>query len=124
MELSQVQKDIVFAQNTAIYLKTDRADEKIKLLIERIRHLFSQTRKQILILTFTHKAREEIKKYVHDIPESEEKIFVGTFCDFCKSVLKSYRHLIGLKEMPHTYERKKDKMVFIYQSHPANTVSS
>ena len=68
IELSQTQTDIVYyAKDNAIYLKTSSGSGKMRVLTERTRHLLTLTKRQILVLTFTHKATEEIKKQMNNI---------------------------------------------------------
>ena len=122
MEFSETQKNIVYAKNGPMYLKANASTGKMRVLTERVRYLLSQTKRQILVLTFTYKAIEEIKVRLNDIPKRDERIFIGTFYDFCHSVLKNHRYHIGLGKMPYIFKSENDKIAFIDQGYCTNSI--
>ncbi len=113
VELSEKQREIVFAQEGPIYVKASAGSGKTRVLTERIRHLLGNTKKKLLALTFTNKAGEEIKQRLSNIPEIDDRLFVGTFHSFCQYVLENHGNLIGLSEMPHIFEDEADRLELI-----------
>ena len=113
IELSEKQKEIVFAENDPIYVKASAGSGKTRVLTERVRYLLGKTNKKVLALTFTNKAGEEIKERLSDIPEIEKRVFVGTFHGFCQSMLENHGNLIGLSKMPHIFEDETDRLELV-----------
>lgn len=116
VELSERQKEIVFAENSAIYVKASAGSGKTRVLTERVRYLLGKTNKKVLALTFTNKAGEEIKERLSDIPEIEKRVFIGTFHSFCQSMLENHGNLIGLSKMPHIFEDEIDRLELVEQA--------
>ena len=116
IELSEKQKEIVFAENGPIYVKASAGSGKTRVLTERVRYLLSETNKKVLALTFTNKAGEEIKERLSDISEIEKRVFVGTFHGFCQSILENHGNLIGLAKMPHIFEDETDRLELVGQA--------
>jgi len=118
MSLSEKQKEIVFADEGAIYVEASAGSGKTRVITERIRHLLSKTKKQILALTFTNKAGQEIKERLKDsnIENIQQRLFVGTFHGFCQYVLENHGSSIGLSPMPHIFEDNRDRLELISQA--------
>ena len=116
IELSEKQKEIVFAENGAIYVKASAGSGKTRVLTQRVRHLLDKTNKKVLALTFTNKAGEEIKERLSDVSEIEKRVFVGTFHGFCQSILENHGNLIGLAKMPHIFEDETDRLELVGQA--------
>lgn len=116
VELSDKQKEIVFFEDGAIYVKASAGSGKTRVLTERIRYLLSKTKRNILALTFTNKAGEEIKQRLSNIPEIDSRLFVGTFHGFCQYVLENHGSSIGLSKMPHIFEEEADRLELIAQA--------
>jgi len=116
IELSEKQKEIVFAENGPIYVKASAGSGKTRVLTERVRYLLSKTNKKVLALTFTNKAGEEIKERLSDISGIEKRVFVGTFHGFCLSMLENHGNLIGLAKMPHIFEDETDRLELVEQA--------
>jgi DNA helicase-2/ATP-dependent DNA helicase PcrA len=118
MSLSEKQKEIVYADEGAIYVEASAGSGKTRVITERIRHLLSKTKKQILALTFTNKAGQEIKERLKDsdIENIQQRLFVGTFHGFCQYVLENHGSSIGLSPMPHIFEDNKDRLELISQA--------
>jgi len=116
IQLSEKQKEIVSAENRAIYIKASAGSGKTRVLTQRIRYLLNQTKKRILALTFTNKAGAEIKERLSDMSEIEKRVLVGTFHSFCHSMLENHGHLIGLTKMPHIFEDETDRLELIEQA--------
>lgn len=113
VELSKKQREIVQAENTAIYVKASAGSGKTRILTERVRYLLNRTRKKILALTFTNKAGKEIKERLSDIQDIDKQAFIGTFHGFCKSVLENHGYLIGFQKMPHIFGSQSDRLELI-----------
>lgn len=113
VELSEKQKEIVFAEDGAIFVKASAGSGKTRVLTERIRYLLGKTNKKVLALTFTNKAGDEIKERLNDIPDIKKRVFVGTFHSFCQSMLESHGNLIGLSKMPHIFEDEADRLELV-----------
>jgi len=116
VELSEKQKNAVFSNSEAIYVKASAGSGKTRVLTERVRYLLSQTDKKILALTFTNKAGEEIKERLSDIENINEKSFIGTFHSFCQTILENRIHLLGYEEMPQVFENENDRLELIEKS--------
>ncbi len=114
--LSPKQEAIVFAEDGPIYVKASAGSGKTRVLTERIRHLLGQTKKNILALTFTNKAGEEIRQRLTDISEIESRLFIGTFHGFCQHVLENHGSMIGLSKMPHIFEEEADRLELVEQA--------
>jgi len=104
IELSEKQKEIVFAENIPIYVKASAGSGKTRVLTERVRYLLTKTNKKVLALTFTNKAGEEIKERLNVISGIEKRVFVGTFHGFCKTILENHGHLIGNAKITNIFE--------------------
>lgn len=116
IELSEKQKEIVFADNIPIYVKASAGSGKTRVLTERVRYLLTNTNKKVLTLTFTNKAGEEIKDRLSTIPEIEKRVFVGTFHGFCQYILENHGNSIGLSKIPHIFEDEQDRLELIEQA--------
>ena len=113
-ELSEKQKEIVFAQTgRAIYVKACVGSGKTRVLTERVRYLLHKTRKKVLVLTFTGRAAEEIRERLSEIQEIDSRAFLGTFHSFCKNILENHGAPIGLSIMPHIFEDESDKLELV-----------
>lgn len=115
-KLSPKQEEIVIAEDNPIYVKASAGSGKTRVLTERIRYLLGKTKKQILALTFTNKAGEEIRQRLNDVPEIDSRLFIGTFHGFCQHVLENHGSLIGLSKMPHIFEEEADRLELIEQA--------
>ena len=114
--MSEKQKNIVNFEDKPICVKASAGSGKTRILTERVRFLLNKTKKQILALTFTHKAGEEIKERLNGISMLDKRVFVGTFHGFCQKALKNHGYLIGLKKMPHIFENENDRLELIEQA--------
>jgi DNA helicase-2/ATP-dependent DNA helicase PcrA len=116
IELSEKQKEVVFAKNGPIYVKASAGSGKTRVLTERVQYLLSKTNKKVLALTFTNKAGEEIKERLSNSSNIKKRVFVGTFHSFCQSILENHGNLLGLSKMPHIFEDEADRLELIEQA--------
>lgn len=116
VELSEKQKEIVFASDIPVCVKASAGSGKTRVLTERVRFLLGQTNKKILALTFTNKAGEEIKERLSDVTDIENRAVIGTFHGFCQSILENHGNLIGFTVQPHIFEDDADRLELIEQA--------
>ena len=116
IELSTTQRNIVNFEDKSICVKASAGSGKTRVLTERVRTLLNKTKKQILALTFTHKAGEEVKERLNSISTLDKRVFIGTFHGFCQKALKNHGYLIGLEKMPHIFENENDRLELIEQA--------
>ena len=114
--LSKTQSHIVYAGEGPMYVQASAGSGKTRVLTERIRFCLKQTSKKVLALTFTNKAGEEIKSRLSDIPNLEQRVFIGTFHSFCQSILENHGAAIALSSMPHIFEDESDRLELIEQA--------
>ncbi|OAT54506.1 ATP-dependent helicase [Providencia heimbachae] len=118
MNLSEVQQQIVNAPlDSAIQVLAAAGSGKTRVLTERIRYIVEQTKKdQIIALTFTNKAAEEMQARLSDDEQIENRVWIATIHSVAQRILESYGHTIGLPEELHIYERDQDRMEVFLQS--------
>ena len=116
INLSEMQKQIVYAEDGPIYVKASAGSGKTRVLTERVRYLLNKSKKKVLALTFTNKAGEEIKERLKDISEIDKRVFVGTFHSFCQHILENHGNLIGFSKMPHIFEDETDRIELVGQA--------
>jgi len=111
-QLSKIQAEAVAYMDGAMLVLADAGSGKTRVLTERIYRLASVTKRQILALTFTNKAGEEIKSRIKDMGDDiSKKIFVGTFHTFCMHVLETHGAGIGSQHGTQIFSETKDLMV-------------
>jgi DNA helicase-2/ATP-dependent DNA helicase PcrA len=114
MQLSKEQKQIVEYENKPILVKASAGSGKTRVLTERIKYLLPQTNKQVLALTFTNKAAEEIKERLS--LEEKKRVFTGTFHSFVQTILENHGHLIGYSKQTQIFENEKDRLKIIEEA--------
>lgn len=50
-----------------------------------------------------------------NMPNLEERVFIGTIHSFCLDVLRSRIHVLGFPTMPHIFELEQDRLGIIRQ---------
>ncbi|MBS0184877.1 MAG: UvrD-helicase domain-containing protein [Proteobacteria bacterium] len=89
---------------------------KTRVLISRIVHILNTQRaypSEILAVTFTNKAAQEMKQRVGDLlGHSVEGLWLGTFHSLCSRILRSHAELLGL-ETSFTILDKDDQLRLI-----------
>jgi DNA helicase II / ATP-dependent DNA helicase PcrA len=116
--LSQTQERIVKAEiGGAMQVLASAGTGKTRVLIERVRYLLENTKKDAIIaLTFTNKAAEEMSSRLADIEDAQDRCWIGTIHSIAQRVLEQYGHTIGLPSELHIYERDQDRKTVFLQS--------
>ncbi|MCX6578678.1 MAG: ATP-dependent helicase [Candidatus Aminicenantes bacterium] len=122
VKLSPKQEQIVKDTEGALLVIATAGSGKIRVLTERVRYLLENKKGhyKVLALTFTNKAAEEMKNRLADIPNLNEKTFIGTIHSFCLEVVKYQGSTIGLKEMPHIFESEADRVKILREVFESN----
>lgn len=113
MILSKKQEEIASFEKGALLVLASAGSGKTRVLTERIRRLIQKTKRQILAITFTNKASEEIKDRLKDIADLEEKAYIGTFHSFCCSIIEKHGNVIGYNTIPHIFSDDEDRLKLI-----------
>lgn len=108
--LSDKQREIVNFTEGALLVKANAGSGKTRVLTERIKCLAQHTKRQVLAITFTNKACDEIK---HRLSEEnlESKVFVSTFHGLCMSILEEKIAYTRFKEMPYVFSVEDRKTI-------------
>jgi DNA helicase-2/ATP-dependent DNA helicase PcrA len=116
--LSPVQQRIVDHGDGALLVLAGPGSGKTRVLTERVRRLLtvSQGHFRVLALTFTNKAANEMRERLSELPDINERAFIGTFHSFCVEVLASRGAAIGLEVMPHLFESIRDRSQILLES--------
>ncbi|MFA5532139.1 MAG: UvrD-helicase domain-containing protein [Candidatus Shapirobacteria bacterium] len=100
--LNREQKEAVTYTDGPLLLLAGAGSGKTRVLTHRAAYFIQKKiakPSQILLLTFTNKAAEEMKHRMEkllDLKKTNEKIFAGTFHSFCCRVLRIDGHHIGI----------------------------
>ncbi|MBN1495372.1 MAG: ATP-dependent helicase [Spirochaetes bacterium] len=116
IKLSVKQQEIVSFESGAILVKASAGSGKTRVLTERIKRLLNVTNRNILAITFTNKAGEEMKERLGNINDIKDRLFIGTFHGFCQQVLENHGQLIGYTNIPHIFEDESDRLKLIEQA--------
>lgn len=119
VNLSLEQSEIVHYNNGegALLVVAAAGSGKTRILTERARYLLTQKqgRFSILCLTFTNKAAEEMQERLSNVPDINNRAFIGTLHGFALQILTTRRNSIGYNEVPHIIERDNDKKKILEQ---------
>ncbi len=116
-KLSKEQAEATFYNDCegAVLVEAAAGSGKTRLLTERVRYLLTQKQDNffsILCLTFTNKAANEMKERLEDIPKLKERVFIGTFHEFCLQNIIRTRYIeIGLQNVPHIFDENDKKEI-------------
>lgn len=99
-DLNDRQKEAVTAIDGPVLIIAGAGSGKTKALTHRIAYLINRGIKpaNILAVTFTNKAADEMKKRVKDLMQKENSNAfpaIGTFHSFCAKILRHEIHLLG-----------------------------
>lgn len=114
MSLNNKQKEAIETIEGPVLILAGAGSGKTTVLTHRICHLLEIGRgpEEILALTFTNKAAEEMRDRITKLlgREKAEKIWMSTFHSMCSKILKSEAEYIpGLKENFSIYEAQEAK---------------
>jgi len=111
IRLSPDQKRAVDHTNGALLVVAGPGSGKTRVLTERIRRLLGEEKGhfQILALTFTNKAANEMTERLQDIPNIAERAFIGTLHKFCMEVLAKRGKPVGIDGLPQIFSASQDR---------------
>lgn len=107
--LSEEQKDIVYFNDGegAVLVEAAAGSGKTRMLTERVRYLLTEKKDKffsVLCLTFTNKAAKEMEDRLGGIPKRKERAFIGSFHEFCLSIIRSRYTDAGFSSTPHIFD--------------------
>lgn len=104
MDLNEKQKEAVETVNGPVLIIAGAGSGKTRALTCRVAHLINGgiSPRNILALTFTNKAAEEMKKRIFKLVGvqnnfADDSLFAGTFHSFCAKILREEAEKIGYK---------------------------
>jgi len=97
--LTEAQLSAVTHRDGPLLILAGPGSGKTRVITHRIAHLVEQgiPPRQILALTFTNKAAEEMKTRLQVLSPGG-RVWIGTFHRFCARLLRQYSSLVGLEE--------------------------
>jgi len=103
--LTEAQREAVCHVEGPLLVLAGPGSGKTRVITHRIAYLLAQgiPASQILALTFTNKAAEEMRSRVQALAPGEP-VWIGTFHRFCARLLRSYAPLVGLQENYTIYD--------------------
>lgn len=100
--LNKEQYEAMLATDGPVLVSAGAGSGKTRLLTYRIAYLITEKHvppQNILAITFTNKAANEMKERIHDVAPGGELVTVCTFHSFCARMLRMYASFIpGYKE--------------------------
>ncbi|MCS7303554.1 MAG: UvrD-helicase domain-containing protein [Thermoguttaceae bacterium] len=103
--LTDAQREAVCHLEGPLLVLAGPGSGKTRVITHRIAYLLAQgvPANQILALTFTNKAAEEMRARVQALVPGEP-VWIGTFHRFCARLLRTYAPLVGLQENYTIYD--------------------
>ncbi|MBC5836421.1 ATP-dependent helicase [Flavobacterium muglaense] len=108
-KLSDIQERVKLHTDGALLVLAGAGSGKTRVLTERIKTLLETGTYHILALTFTNKAAEEMKSRLEDVTDIQDRAFIGTIHSFCLEIINKQGYAIGLKEVPHFFDKEEDR---------------
>jgi DNA helicase-2/ATP-dependent DNA helicase PcrA len=112
-ELKDLQHYAVDWQDGAALVLAGPGSGKTRVLTTRIARILQESATQnfrVLALTFTNKAADEMTSRVGLLcPNSEERLFIGTFHAFCTNILRQHGSHIGIQTNFTIYSLDEDR---------------
>ena len=116
--LSSAQKSIVEAPDDHYLVVASAGSGKTRVLTERVRYLLEaqKIRSQVMTLTFTNKAADEMRQRLQNLPDLSERTYLGTIHSFCQSIIEAHGKVIGFEEHPTIIERESDRIAMLEEA--------
>lgn len=104
-DLTDAQREAVLHVEGPLLILAGPGSGKTRVVTHRVAWLLSRgiPGRQILALTFTNKAADEMRTRVARLA-SEESVWLGTFHRFCARLLRKYAPFVGLQENYTIYD--------------------
>ena len=119
-KLSDIQERVKVHTDGALLVLAGAGSGKTRVLTERIKTLLETGTYHILALTFTNKAAEEMKSRLEDITDIQDRAFIGTIHSFCLEIINKQGYAIGLKEVPHFFDKEEDRKAILIDVFDSN----
>lgn len=117
MDLDEFQKEIVESDYPRIIVEAGAGSGKTRVLIERIKRLLKNgiEPQNIIAITFTNMAAEEMKERMKDIPNSGD-CFIGTIHSFANKIFKTSgkEYKIYTEEIENQFM---ENLIMLYAKH-------
>lgn len=114
-KLNPVQQEAVRCTEGPVLVLAGAGSGKTRVLTHRIAYIINEGLAlpyQILAVTFTNKAADEMKERIRSMTDGGEDVWVSTIHSFCTSVLRRYIGLLGYKTSFSIYsENDADRVV-------------
>ncbi len=117
IQYSPSQNKIVEMTEGAMAVVASAGSGKTRVLTGRISYLLQNIpgSYRVLALTFTNKAAEEMKSRLSDIPNMDDRVFIGTIHSFCLNLIREKGNVIGFNEMPHIFNKESDRLEVVIE---------
>ena len=119
-KLSDIQERVKVHTDGALLVLAGAGSGKTRVLTERIKTLLETGTYHILALTFTNKAAEEMKSRLEDVTDIQDRAFIGTIHSFCLEIINKQGYAIGLKEVPHFFDKEEDRKAILIDVFDSN----
>ena len=97
--LTDAQREAVETVDGPLLILAGPGSGKTRVVTHRVAHMLNSgiAGRNILALTFTNKAADEMKNRVEQLAPGSH-VWMGTFHSFCARLLRMHGHLVGLAE--------------------------
>jgi len=104
-DLTEAQRQAVLHLEGPLLVLAGPGSGKTRVITHRIAYLLTNgvPARQILALTFTNKAAEEMRGRVEQLA-ADQSVWLGTFHRFCARLLRKYAPFVGLQENYTIYD--------------------
>lgn len=112
--LNEQQRKIVLQTEGAVLVTAGAGSGKTRVLTHRVAYLISQgvSPYNILAITFTNKAAQEMKERVEQLVENTQDMWICTFHSLCVRILRQFADRIGFSKSFSIYgEQEKENIV-------------
>lgn len=111
--LNKNQENAVKSNDISLLIIAGAGTGKTKVLVEKIIHLIKGgvSGKNILALTFTNKASDEMKERISISCSSADMPFIGTFHSFCVTLLREFYKSAGVEQNFSIFDRDETKKI-------------